>query len=60
MYKMVFDNRINCGYYYGKCLYNCKKTGSVPEFEVYNITGNLSMMYMHITKYSNFLLFSKC
>lgn len=60
IYKIVFDDKIDCEYYYDNCIYNCEEIGQIPVFEVYDITAKLGMMYIGIVKYFNLLLSSKC
>ena len=57
---MAFDDRMNCEHCCDNYIYNRIKEGQVPDFEEYNVSAKLSMMYVHITEYSNLLLFSKC
>lgn len=57
---MLFNNRINCEYYYNNCIYNYIKAGQVSDFKVYNITTKLGIIYIYIIEYFNLLLFSEC
>lgn len=59
IYKMVFNDRIDCKYYCNNCIYNHEEVGQVPMFEAYNITAKLSMIYMDIAKYFDLLLSHK-
>ncbi len=59
MYKMTFDNRIEYDNYCDNCMYKNTEVRQVPEFDGYNITARLSMIYKHTIKYSNLLLSSK-
>ena len=60
MYKMAFDNRMNREHCYDNYMYNRTEEGQVLDFEKYDVNVKLGMIYMHITEYSNHLLFSEC
>lgn len=59
MYKIRFDNKINCAHYYNNCIYNCRKAGQVLDFKEYNVSAKLGIIYIHIIEYYNFLLLSE-
>lgn len=56
---MAFNNRMNCKYCYNNYIYNYAKVGQIPDFEAYNITAKLGMIYNSIIKYSDLLLSSE-
>ena len=60
IYKIAFDDRINCEYYCDNCMYNHIEAGQVLDFEEYNISAKLDMIYVYTKKYSDLLLFSEC
>lgn len=51
---------MNYKYYYDNYMYNCIKVEQVLNFEVYNVTAKISMIYANTIEYSNFLLFGEC
>lgn len=59
MYKMTFGNMMDRKYCYDNYMYNYVKPSQIPNFKAYNITIKLGMIYAHIIKYSDLLLFSE-
>lgn len=57
--KMAFDDRIDRKYYYDNCVYNNIEKGQVQNFEAYNITPKLGMIYVRIKKYSDLLFYNE-
>lgn len=57
---MTFDDKMSCGYCYDNCIYNYIEAGQVPDFQEYNISAKLGMIYICKIKYSNLLFFSGC
>lgn len=49
IYKMVFDNRIDCKNCYDNYMYNDRNAGQVLVFEAYDITAKLDMIYTNTT-----------
>ena len=60
MYKIIFDNKIDCKYYYNNYIYNRVKASQVLDFKAYNITAKQGIIFARIIKYSNFLFLSEC
>lgn len=60
IYKIAFDNRIDCKNYCNNYMYNCEQAGQVSVFVAYNINAKLDMMYTDTTKYSDLLLLDNC
>ncbi len=56
MCKMAFDDRLEHDNCCDNCMYNNAEVRQVPEFDGYDITARLSMMYEHTIEYSNLLL----
>lgn len=59
IYKMIFDNKINCEYYCNNYIYNYTEIGQILDFEEYNVSVKLGIIYVHIIKYFNLLLFNE-
>ena len=59
IYKIAFNDRIDCEYYYDNYIYNRGKARQVPVFEAYNVIAKLGIIYTDIAKYSDLLLSSK-
>ncbi len=55
--KKAFHDRMDCEYCCDNCIDNSIEIGHVPDFEVYDITAKLDMMYVCTMEYSD-LLFS--
>lgn len=51
--KIAFHNRIDHKDCYDNYMYNSIEVWQVPNFEVYNITAKLGMIYVRIKKYSD-------
>lgn len=49
IYKMVFDNKIDCKNCYDNYMYNNGNAGQVLVFEAYDITAKLDMIYANTT-----------
>lgn len=45
MCKMVFDDKIDRKYYCDNCMYNSIKIGQILNFEAYNVTAKLGIIY---------------
>ena len=58
--KKIFDNRIDCEYGYDNCMYNSIEVVQVSDFEVYNITAKLGMIYVYTMEYSDLFLSNEC
>ncbi len=58
MYKMLFDDTINCKYCCNNYIYNRGEVGELPVFEAYNVTAKLGVIYAGIPEYSDLLLSS--
>lgn len=59
MCKIAFDDKMDREYCCDNCMYNRVKAGQVPNFEGYDITAKLGMMYARSIKYYDLLLFSE-
>lgn len=57
---MTFDNRINREHCCDNCIDDHIEIDHVPDFEKYDISVELGLMYVYTIKYFNFLLLSKC
>lgn len=57
---MVFDNKRNGEHYCDNCMYHHTKVGQVSNFEEYNISAKLGMIYTCIIEYSDLLLSNEC
>ena len=53
MCKIAFDDRLERDNYCNNCIYKNVKVRQVSEFNGYNITVKLSMMYKYTIKYLN-------
>lgn len=56
---MAYDDRMNYEHYYLNCIYNYIEASQVLNFEKYNVSAKLGMIYACIIKYSDLLFFSK-
>lgn len=54
--KKAFDDRVDREYCCDNCMYNSVEAGQVPDFEAYNVTAKLGMMYVRTIEYSDLLL----
>lgn len=59
IYKIIFDNRLECNNYYDNYIYNKAEARQLPELDGYNIIARLNMIYECRIEYSNILLFNK-
>lgn len=57
MYKIVFDDRIDCEYYCDNCIYNREEVKQVSMFGAFYMITKLSIIYAGIAEYFD-LLFS--
>lgn len=53
VYKIAFYDKMDRKDCYDNYMYNSIKVWKVPNFEVYNITAKLGMIYMYTKKYSD-------
>lgn len=58
--KKAFDDRMNCEYCCNNYMYNSVEARQVPDFEAYNITAKLGIIYVCKIEYFNFLLSNEC
>ncbi len=58
--KQAFDDRLDREYYCDNYMYNSVEARQVPDFEAYDVTAKLGMMYAHTMEYSDLLLSNEC
>ena len=56
---MAFNNGLEYNNCYDNYIYKNTKIRQVPEFDGYNITVRLNIIYIYTIKYSNLLFSSK-
>lgn len=59
IYKIAFDDRLKHDNYYDNYMHKKAKVRQVLEFNSYNITVKLGIIYKHTIKYSNLIFFNK-
>lgn len=57
--KKAFDDRLDYEYYCDNYMYNSIKARQVPDFEAYDVTAKLGMIYAHIIEYPDLFLSNK-
>ncbi len=57
--KIAFEDRLECDNCCDNCMYNNAEARQVPEFDGYDITARLNIMYKHTIEYLNLLFSSK-
>lgn len=56
---MTIDNWLNHNNYYDNYIFKGVEAEQVPEFNMYNMTARMEIMYKHIAKYANLLFSTK-
>ena len=52
MCKKTFKPFLDLANYCDNCIYNYTEASQVPDFELYNVSARLAMMYERILEYS--------